>query len=409
MLEPIASLAEWLDASPTPFHVVDTAIARLESAGHREQVSFTDELHRRGYHKLDGSIVAWSLGDTGAPLRIVGAHTDSPNLRVQASPDISVAGWSQLGVEIYGGVLLNSWLDRDLGLAGRIMTQDGREVLFSTTDPVARIPQLAIHLDREIGEKGLLLDRHAHTPAVWATSSVRFADWLADTTGVSSIAAVDAQLFDVTPAGLLGVDGSLLASARLDNQLSCWAAITALATSGSNQHCLVVLNDHEEVGSASTTGAGGPLLEHLIAVLVDNEGLAPGAHLDRLRASWCLSADNAHAVHPNYPERHDPRHGPLPNHGVALKLNGNQRYATSSRGVALARSVADRAGVPLQTFMSRNNMPCGSTIGPITATRLGIEAIDVGVPQLSMHSARELCGVEDARQLPILMSSFFEA
>lgn len=406
MVEPVVSLCTWLDSSPTPVHVVSTAVARLEQAGFRRQRDFRSDLQPVGFYSVDGVILAWRLGASGAPLRVLGAHTDSPNLRVQPNPDIARSGWSQLGIEIYGGVLLNSWLDRDLGIAGRVIDSHGVESLFMEASPIARLPQLAIHLDREISERGLQLDRFAHTSPVWGTRAPDFIEWLCAATGVTDIAAFDAQLFDITPATVLGVDGSMLASGRLDNQLSCWAAVEALAGASSDMHQLIVLNDHEEVGSASSTGAAGPLLESVISVLRESEGLSTGAHMDRLAASWCLSADNAHAVHPNYPERHDPRHSPLPNEGIAVKINGNQRYATSPRGLAHVRAVASSAGVATQTFVSRNNMPCGSTIGPITATRLGIEAIDVGVPQLSMHSAREMCGLEDALSLPSLMQAF---
>ena len=402
----LASLLQWLDASPTPVHVVQTSVRKLQGSGFTEQEGFASALVNKGFYRKDGAIIAWSLGDKGAPLRIVGAHTDSPNLRVQPQPDISRMGWSQLGIEIYGGVLLNSWLDRDLGLAGRVFTSDGEEILFQESVPLARVPQLAIHLDREIGERGLQLDRFQHTSPVWGTSAPMFLDWLTQITGVQKIVSFDAHLFDITPAAVLGIDQSLLASGRLDNQLSCWAAIEALCNSDSEFSTVVILNDHEEVGSESVTGAAGPMLESLVSLIDNRDELQPGAIIDRQRQSWCLSADNAHAVHPNYIDKHDPRHSPLPNHGVALKLNGNQRYATSPRGAAHMRSVADSVNAPLQTFVSRNNMPCGSTIGPITATRLGIEAIDVGVPQLSMHSAREMCGVKDALELVTLMQGF---
>lgn len=403
----VSSLTQWLDESPTPFHVVQSAVTTLVSHGFAEQRSFAEPLHERGYSILEGSIVAWRLGSADGALRVIGAHTDSPNLRVQPTPDIHTAGWSQLGVEIYGGVLLNSWLDRDLGLAGRVVDDQGASHLFNHDRPLARVPQLAIHLDREIGERGLNLDRHQHTSPVWGLDVPSFQEWLASITGVKRIAAFDAHFYDVTPAALLGADQSLLASARLDNQISCWAAINAISSAESSPHTsLVILNDHEEVGSESTTGAAGPLLESVVASISRHHHLDAGMHMERLRASWCLSADNAHAVHPNYQERHDPRHAPRPNAGPALKLNGNQRYATSALGAAHIRRVAEAAGVPLQTFVSRNNMPCGSTIGPITATRLGIPAIDVGVPQLSMHSARELCGAEDPISLLRLSSRF---
>jgi aspartyl aminopeptidase len=404
----LSALLAWLDASPTPVHVVQSAIGQLSKSGFVEQCDFVSELVTKGFFRQDGAIVAWSLGQKGAPLRIIGAHTDSPNLRVQPQPDIARMGWNQLGIEIYGGVLLNSWLDRDLGLAGRVFTADGQEVFFHQSEPLARVPQLAIHLDREISEKGLQLDKYQHSSPVWGTHAPMFLDWLSDITGAVRIASFDAQLFDVTPAAILGVDKSLLASGRLDNQLSCWAAITAICDIQSEFSTVVILNDHEEVGSESVTGAAGPLLENLLEVIDQRDELSVGQRIDRQRQSWCLSADNAHAVHPNYSEKHDPRHSPLPNHGVALKLNGNQRYATSPRGAAHIRAVAEKCDVSLQTFVSRNNMPCGSTIGPITATRLGIDAIDVGVPQLSMHSAREMCGSSDATDLVTLMQGFLQ-
>lgn len=405
----ISSLCEWLNASPTPFHVVATAQDALQQGGFVEHSSFADGLSQKGFLAIDGAIVAWSLAEPGAPLRIVGAHTDSPNLRIQPNPDLSTVGWSQLGVEIYGGVLLNSWLDRDLSVAGRVIDANGTVVLFDAGVPLARVPQLAIHLDREINERGLLLDRHQHTVPVWGVDTPTFSDWLSDLTGVANVAAFDAHLYDVQKAGLLGHDNDFLVSGRLDNQLSCWAAVHALINSTSSYSCIAILNDHEEVGSDSVTGAAGPLLETVVNAVLELQQIGAGARHDVLRQSWCLSADNAHAVHPNYRERHEARHSPLPNEGVALKINGNQRYATTARGAAHLRTVADRFGLPLQTFVSRNNMPCGSTIGPITATRLGIEAIDVGVPQLSMHSAREMCGSEDLSHLLNLATGFFQS
>lgn len=403
----VASLMRFLDVSPTPFHAVHESTRRLETAGFSRITRLSDGLGRRGMLVVDGTVIAWSLGSAGAPLRILGAHTDSPNLRVHPVAEISGPHAAQLGIEIYGGVLLNSWLDRDLAIAGRVVSHDGEVSLFRSADPVARIPQLAIHLDREINERGLLLDKHAHMMPVWGSTNRSFAEWLSAESGISRIATHDAHLFDVTQAALVGHDSSLLASARLDNLVSCWAAVEALASHESGDcSAIMVLNDHEEVGSSSVTGAAGPLLSDLVSALCDEEGLGAAGRRDRLAQSWCLSADNAHGIHPNYPERHEPRHAPVLNGGPALKLNGNQRYATSARGAAHLLSVADSAGVPVQTFVSRNNMPCGSTIGPITATVLGVEAIDIGVPQWSMHSARETCGAHDPGHLATLMGEF---
>ena len=403
----VSSLLAWLDACPTPFHSVARAADTLRGAGFTEVQRLGGDLPMRGFVIRDGSIAAWSRAGAGAEFRVVGGHTDSPNLRVHPNPDITAAGWSQISVEIYGGVLLNSWLDRDLGIAGRVVSPDGRVTQFCDRTPVARVPQLAIHLDRDVNERGVQLDRQAHLMPVWGTGAGSFREWLSATTGEEHIAAFDAHLFDVTPAAVLGSDRSLVASGRLDNQLSCWAAVSSLSAHTADEHCAVmVLNDHEEVGSDSATGASGPLLESVLTAICEADGVSPAARHDLLARSFCLSADNAHAVHPNYQERHEPRHAPLINRGPALKLNGNQRYATSSRGAALITSIADTCGVPLQTFVTRNNMPCGSTIGPITATRLGIDCIDVGVPQLSMHSARELCGADDPQRLVALISGF---
>ena len=401
----IDSLMEWLDACPTPFHSAARAARTLADAGFAPLTNGA-AFPRRGFEIRDGAIVAWSVGADDSPLRVIGAHTDSPNLRVHPRPDFSSAGWAQLGVEIYGGVLLNSWLDRDLGLAGRVVDGVGRVTLFSVSEPLARIPQLAIHLDREVNERGVQLDRQAHMMPVWGTGSASFTEWLSAVTGVSDIVSHDAHLFDVQRSALIGADTSLLASGRLDNQVSCWAAVHALASTTHDRTAIVVLNDHEEVGSESVTGAAGPMLERCFDLIADELGLGTRGRHDLLAAAFCLSADNAHAVHPNFPERHEPRHGPLVNAGPALKLNGNMRYATTARGAAHIKTVAADAGVPLQVFVTRNNMPCGSTIGPITATRLGIECIDVGVPQLSMHSAREVCGADDPPRLLGLMSAF---
>lgn len=405
----ITSLLNWLDQCPTPFHVVKAASSALESSGFTATSQLAKELPELGFLAVDGCIVAWKLGTKKGALRIIGAHTDSPNLRVLPNPDVHQLGWSQLAIEIYGGVLLNSWLDRDLGIAGRVIDTHGKSHLFTASEALARIPQLAIHLDREIGERGLHLDRHQHMTPIWGSTNQSFENWLRRVSGVNDIAAFDAHLFDITNASLLGADQSLIASGRLDNQASCWGAIEALLHTPQSEHTtILVLNDHEEVGSNSATGAAGPMLSTVISCIAMQHGLTDGQQFDRLASSWCLSADNAHAIHPNYPERHEPRHAPLVNHGPAVKVNGNQRYATSARGLAHIRAIAQSQDIPLQTFASRNNVPCGSTIGPITATQLGIEAIDIGIPQLSMHSSREMCGATDPLHLVSLMTAFLQ-
>ena len=394
------SLLAYLDSSPSPWHAVGSSCRHLDAAGFVEldERDPWADLPPAGYVVRGGALIAWRRPSTARPrsIRIIGAHTDSPCLRVKPNPDTSRAGWRQLGVEVYGGVLLNSWLDRDLGLAGRVLTTDGDSTLVHVDAAIARVPQLAIHLDREVNENGLVLDRQTHLTPVWATElPVDFEKWLGAAASLDGAPAWwELCLYDVQPARVLGADRSMLASGRLDNLVSCWAATTALAAAEPSADLAVIaLFDHEEVGSASTTGASGPFLSTILERL-HGDGSRDDLHR-LLAASSCISADNAHAVHPNYPERHDPDHAPIVNHGPAIKINMNQRYATSADTAQLFASACEQAGVPVQTFVSRNNMPCGSTIGPLTATRLGIATVDVGVPQLSMHSARELCGVRD--------------
>ncbi len=403
-LKRIESLRRHLDTSVSPAHSVQYAKQRLEGSGFTsvEVGSSTSDLPAKGLIADGGMALAWIRGPQASSFRVIGAHTDSPTLKIKPHPDLSATGWKQLGVEVYGGILNNSWLDRDLGIAGRVVTVDGSVHLFDSVDPVARIPQLAIHLDRDVNERGLVLDKQLHLTPVWGLgehSTNGFAQWLASRLTIDSrdIAAWDLGLYDVTRAAIIGADQSLLASGRLDNQVSCWAAVEALVAQAGHTAIpettsVIALFDHEEVGSQSTHGAGGPRLEWLLETLC---GVSRTAFVDALARSHCLSVDNAHAVHPNFPDRHEPGHRPLPNGGPVLKINANQRYASTPESTVPFLEACRSAGVAHQVFVSRNSQPCGSTIGPITATRLGIPTVDIGVAQLSMHSARELCGVED--------------
>jgi len=411
---PISTLLAQLDASPTAHHVVGWWRKNLTNAGFLD-CSLSGTLSAEtGFVTRGGAIIAWRVPQKSLHngFRIVGAHSDSPGLHIKPQPNKQHANMSLLGVEVYGGPLLNSWLDRDLGIAGHVVLQDGSLHLFTSNSPVARISQLAIHLDRDVNDKGLVLDRHQHLNALWLTSNggQDFDQWLAKTCGVnqSDIRASSAQLFDTHKASLIGADNSLIASARIDNQASCWAAMTALIEqSDTTSPSVVALFDHEEVGSSSATGAAGPLLEHVLERLCIHEDLSRQDFINILAKSHCVSADNAHAVHHNYPERHDINHSPLINQGVVIKSNVGQRYATSATSIAPFIDACTNANVPIQHFASRNNIACGSTIGPITATRLGIDTIDVGIPQLSMHSAREVCGSQDPIYLRDALRSYF--
>jgi len=411
---PISSLLDHLDASPTAHHVVDWWRKQLLDAGFSDCSSSEALSAETGFVTRGGAIIAWKVSEKSLHngFRIVGAHSDSPGLHIKPQPDKRFASQSLLGVEIYGGPLLNSWLDRDLGIAGHVVSQNGSTKLFVSNTPVARVSQLAIHLDRDVNDKGLVLDRHQHLNALWLTSDngLNFDHWMSQQCGIdpSQIRASSAQLFDNQKASVIGADNSLIASARIDNQASCWAAMTALIQQTSNaESSVVALFDHEEVGSSSATGAAGPLLEHVLERLCIAAGLSRQDFINTLTKSHCISADNAHAVHHNYPERHDTNHSPLINQGVVIKSNVGQRYATSSTSIAPFIDACNKAKVPIQYFASRNNIACGSTIGPITATRLGIDTIDVGIPQLSMHSAREVCGTQDPIFLRDALQSYF--
>ncbi len=411
-------LMAFLAASPTPYHAVANAAERLEKAGFR-QVAETEEWdgsHGGKYVLRGGAIIAWHVPQNAAPhtpFRIVGAHTDSPNLRVKPSPDSGSHGWAQIAVEIYGGVLLNSWLDRDLGIAGRLTLRDRSTRLVDVDRPLLRVPQLAIHLDRQVNE-GMTLDRQKHMQPVWGLGGAEdgaLIAFLAEEAGLDADAVVgwDLMTRDVQPPAYLGRDGELLAAGRLDNLLSVHAGTAALAAvAGAELPYIPVLAafDHEENGSQADTGAESPLLGNVLERSVFARG---GSYEDKARAlagSVCLSSDTGHAVHPNYAERHDPGHHPLPNGGPILKVNVNQRYATDGAGRGIFAAACERAGVPWQTFVSNNAMPCGTTIGPITAARHGITTVDIGVAILSMHSVRELCGVRDPLWLTLALQAF---
>jgi aspartyl aminopeptidase len=418
-----ADLLAFIDAAPSPFHAVQRAAAHLSSAGFVEvdEAGTWPTAGATGHFlRRDGALVAWVGGDDAHPegsFRLIGAHTDSPNLRIKPRPDTGRVGYRQLGVEVYGGALVNSWLDRDLGLSGRVAVRTSSGVdarLLRVDRPLLRVPQLAIHLDRELDQRGLLLNRQTQLTPVWglgATSEGSFRRFLADQLGEdeAAILAWDVMAHDLTPSTTLGLDDELIAAPRLDNLCSCWAgteALRSVAGTTASATSVLCLFDHEEVGSTSGQGAAGPLLPGVLERIVAGRG-GDGAALRRaLAASLCVSADMAHAVHPNYVERYEPDHHVSLNGGPVIKTNVNQRYATDALGAAAFRLACERAEVPVQEYVNRSDLPCGSTIGPLTAASLGVRTVDVGVAQLSMHSARELAGNEDPPRFVAALSAF---
>lgn len=427
----IEDLGEFVMESPSSYHAAEAVARRLVAAGftqlgEHQDWSAAPESAGPGRYVLvrDGAVLAWIVPEGATPttpVRILGAHTDSPGFKLKPRSTVLSHGWVQAGTEVYGGPLLNSWLDRELRLAGRLVTRDGATHL-AATGPVARIPQLAIHLDRQVNE-GLKLGKQAHTTPVLSLAGsaqeAAEADVLKVIADAAGVAADEVDGYDVVVAdsqrpGVFGAEGEFFASGRLDNLSSVHAGVVALeqaaeeAASGEVIPMLAAF-DHEELGSASRSGAAGPFLEEVLGRIYEGLGATVTQRAQALAASWHLSSDAGHAVHPNYAERHDPANRPLPNGGPLLKINANQRYTTDAPGAAMWARVCRDAGVPTQEFVSNNDIPCGSTIGPITATRLGIRTVDVGIPLLSMHSAREMCGVEDVAYLTRAVRSFFTA
>ena len=407
-------LLAFLHASPTPFHAVAEARRRLDAAGFRAltEAEPWDALPPGAYHVTtsDTNLLAFVVPADAAARRqfhIVGAHTDSPNLRLKPQPEYAAEGYAQLGVEVYGGALLNSWLDRDLGLAGRVLVRGADGALAShlvrIDRPVARVAQLAIHLDREVNDKGLVLNRQDHLAPILglAGGGGGLGALIALAAGVAAdaIVARDLMLYDLTPPAIGGAAGEFIFAARLDNLAMAHAATTALAAAAGDRLGaipVIALFDHEEVGSDSAAGAGSAVLPRVLERLVGGRE----AFHQACARSTCVSADIAHAVHPNYAGRHEPRHKPQLNGGPVIKTNSQQRYATTATTAAMFAELCRAEGVPVQHYAHRTDLPCGSTIGPITSTLLGIATVDVGNPMLSMHSAREMAGSAD----PALMT-----
>lgn len=388
---------DFLAASPSPFH------AAANVAGTLHDASFAlDRATSPGGHVFvdGGAVVAWWVPENANPrMRIVGSHTDSPGLFVKPDPDVLREGFQQVAVEVYGGPILQTWFDRDLTFAGRVVLADGTQRLVNT-GPVARVPSLAIHLYR--GDAPAL-ERQVHTQPVLG-GDLPFSEVLARAAGVEAgdILAHELVSADTQRGAVLG---DVLAAGRLDNLSSVWASLSALLKAKDAARDVLVLAafNHEEIGSATPTGAGGPLLERVLNTLAAELGDPAEVFANSL----LVSADAAHAVHPNYPGKHDPTHRPLLNRGPVLKINANQRYASDAVTEAEWIRACRAVDVPVQKFVGHNDVPCGSTIGPISATRLGIPTVDAGVPLLSMHSARELCGVRDMEWFERALESFY--
>ena len=418
----VDELLTFLGEAVTPFHAVAAMSRRLTSAGFEAVTAFDPDtmVPGKGYFmtRQGSSLIALRAGQ-GEPnegLRLVGAHTDSPNLSVKPNPVLGRGGCVQLSVDVYGGALLNPWFDRDLALAGRVtmLNKAGQleSVLFDSGVAVAVVPSLAIHLDREANKQRSINPQKDLLPLVMLGEADTFdlKVWLAERLAAENsdyhgmrVMDYELSLYDTQRPGRVGIDQSFITSARLDNLLSCYAGLSAMIDATDAEWSMLVATDHEEVGSASTVGAQGPMLMDALTALMP----APQRNQTLRHQSWMLSVDNAHAVHPNYMDKHDDQHSPRLGGGPVIKINRNQRYATDSEGAARLRLLAERAEVDVQAFVMRADLACGSTIGPITATETGIPTTDLGVPTLAMHSIRELACVEDIPQLTALLQAFY--
>ncbi len=415
-------LMDFLASSPTPFHAVREMAQRLSEAGFRyrpEADAWRLEPNGRYFTtRNDSSLIAWTAPARGAlaerGLRMAGAHTDSPCLKVKPEPELQRHGCLQLAVEVYGGALLNPWFDRDLSLAGRVSYLDrGGALAHGLVDfarPVAVIPSLAIHLDREANENRTVNAQTCLPPVLGESRGdglkALLRRRLEEDAGaeVGRVLDYELLLYDTQPPALVGLDREFLASARLDNLLSCFTGLRALLDAGPGTGALLACHDHEEVGSTTASGARGPMLTQVLERLLPD----PEERNRALSRSMLVSVDNAHAVHPNFADRHDDNHGPRLNRGPVIKVNANQRYATNSETAAAFRRLAEDEGVPVQTFAARSDMPCGSTIGPLAAAETGVRTVDVGAPQWAMHSVRELAGAQDAFDLSRVLRRFFD-
>ncbi len=409
-------LLGFLDASPSPFHATKNMATMFRNAGFKElrenekwQLTAGEKYY---VTRNDSAIIAFTYPKEEKNYLMIGAHTDSPNLKLKPNPVIKEHGVVKFGVESYGGLLLNPWFDRDLSIAGKVSYLDAngsvQSTLVDVEKKIATIPSLAIHLDDKANKERTINKQTDISPVLTTNEDFNFDDfilWQLDKAGVKSakeIYAYELSFYDTQKASFVGLRDDFISSARLDNLLSCYVGMLALCSVDASKPMLFIASDHEEVGSETTSGARGSFLENTLRRLFDDYE----EYVEMTRSSMMISTDNAHAVHPNYPSKHDKEHTPYMNAGVVIKINANQRYATNSETMAKFLKVAEELGQNVQKFVTRSDMGCGTTIGPIMATRIGIETVDVGVPTLAMHSIRELTGSDDAHSLYKILVGF---
>lgn len=422
------ALLDFIDSSPSPWHAVASVASRLKTQGFknlRENEPWQFKQGGKYFVVRDGgSVIAFVLGqqpvaDTG--FRLVGAHTDSPGLRLKPKAAYATDGLAQLGVEVYGGPILATFTDRDLSIAGRVTvkSEQGFDThLVKLEQPVARLPNLAIHMNREVNEKGLLLNKQTGLPLIFGHAAnteaahTLLTGLLAQTLALPAekIVGWDIALYDTQQGSFWGIDQEFIADSQLDNLASCHAALEALLHTEKPQSTIIcALFDHEEVGSESATGAAGSFLLDVINRICSSTSTSEEEKLRGFANSFFISADMAHAFHPNHAGSYEPCHHVLVNRGPVIKTNANQRYSTNAVTATRFIQLCEAAGVPHQHYAHRTDLGCGSTIGPIMAAQLGIPTVDVGNPMWAMHSIRESAGVLDHAAMIAVLKQHFRA
>ncbi len=413
----------FLQQAATPFHATAALAEMFQANGFQLLLETEKWITKPGKHyyciRDNGTILAFRISPTGTediPWRMTAAHTDSPALQLKPLPQNNNNGYSQLGIEVYGGPLLSTWFDRDLGIAGRVAVLEKNDTismrLLDFKRPLITIPSLAIHLNRKANEE-LKINKQKHLyPIVALTGDgdISFQKSLMQQLGrehpqllLEKILGFDLFCYDTQAPVLTGLNEEFIAAGRLDNLASCFVGAKALLQDETSDNCLLLCSNHEEIGSATVAGAQGTFLRSALEKI-----LPQSFHNNQFtHSSILLSMDNAHAVHPNFPDKHDPHHLPLLNGGPVIKHNANQRYATTCRSAAIYKTIAEEVSVTPQEFVMKNDMACGSTIGPIAATDLGVQTIDIGIPSLAMHSIRELTGTNDPYLLYKTIAHFY--
>ncbi len=432
---PIQPLLNYIDNSPSPWHAVSTTVETLQLYGFEELVeteSWSLHSNQKYYVVRDqSSIIAFITGNqvpSDSGYRIIGAHTDSPGLRVKPNPLSQSGSWLRVGVEVYGGPTLATFADRDLSLAGRVSIKNGDKAtdfesrLIKFDDSILRLPNLPIHLNRSVNEEGLKFNKQTEIPLLLSIApegddNIYFHKILSEALGVATddILAWELAIYDTQKGTVYGLNQEFFADSQLDNLASCHSALSALLKGiddktnlkPQNSTKMIALFDHEEVGSGSSKGADGSFLEDTLTRIGHaQEDSNPQQQLSARSKSYMLSADMAHAFHPNFPQKYDQQHHPIVNAGPVIKVNHNQKYTSDAHTEALFISLCQQAKIPYQLFVNRNDLACGSTIGPMSASKTGIRSLDIGNPMWAMHSIRESAGVIDHEYMIRAMVEF---